>query len=154
MVRGRSPVRHERHCGTRPSARRPTNFLGKFFGSLDSIWRELYLRQIESLLSGTEPRCSLYTRPTPPFVLITCQRSGHYLAERARPGASKTAESNPGGIGLFINNNAMHDNTTTYCTANNNEIMQSGGEPRLPPGLWPGALGIIAVDPTPDLIPF
>ena len=32
---------------------------------LDSIWRELYLRQIESFALGTEPRCFLYTRPTP-----------------------------------------------------------------------------------------
>ena len=54
-------------------------------GRATQFERELYLRQMESLALGTELRCSLYTRPTPFFCLITRQRrQGElHLAERS-----------------------------------------------------------------------
>ena len=46
-----------------------TKFLGNFFGSLDSIWRELYLRQIESFALGH--RTSVFSvHPTDPPLFV------------------------------------------------------------------------------------
>ena len=64
-------------------------FLGEFFGSLDSIWRELYLRQIESLLSA--PNLGVLCTPDRPPFVGPCQRVGRpRLAEPdTRPAADE-----------------------------------------------------------------